>query len=247
MRQVLGIFLAMLLVAGMAQAAPNFFDDFENGVQGSIWSKWTGSNQEILQTSTSHNHTPAGSKGALAWSADPTGYSAYADFGSTAEMVRAEVYVFEDKSYTGTQPVTNMLCLIGDTGGAVGFGSDYLQLGVVPFWPGGSNDYGFRTAYGDAGHGGSQSFGLARKAGWTKLAIEADAIADGGQVRFYIDDVLMPTTSQRTATNLRWVRLGNNSKNYENFWYDDVSVTPEPASAALILLGGCALLARRRR
>jgi hypothetical protein len=242
------LFIAVLCVATTpVLATTSFFDDFESGVQGSIWTKWTGSSQEILQTSTSHNHTPAGSKAALAVEADPTAYSGYAEFGSTADSIRAEVYLFEDLTHDGTnpaQPVTNMLCLVGDTGGSIGFGADYLQIGVVPFWPGGSTTYGFRTAYGDAGHGNSQSFGVPRKQGWTKLAIEADSIASGGQVRFYIDDVLMPITSQRTATNLRWVRLGNNSKSYENFWYDDVKVTPEPAS--LLLLGLPLCLVRRR-
>jgi hypothetical protein len=238
------LFIAALCVAATpVLATTSFFDDFENGVRGSIWTKWTGSSQEILQTSTSHNHTAGGSQSALGWQADPTGYSAYADFGTTADFVRAEVYVFEDHNYTGTQPTANMLCLIGDTGGTVGFGADYLQLGSVSGYAGGAQNYSFRTLYGDS-HGGTQNLGVSRKAGWTKLAIEADPIASGGQVRFYIDDVLMPITSLRTATNLRWVRLGINSKNYENFWYDDVKVTPEPAS--LLLLGLSLFLVRRR-
>ena len=40
------------------------------------------------------------------------------------------------------------------------------------------------------------------------------------------------------ARDLRWVRLGNNSKCYENFWYDDLSVVPEPASLLMLGLGG---------
>ncbi len=216
-----------VLSCGMqAAAVPAFFDDFENGVQGSIWTKWTGSNQEVLQTSTSHNITPSGSKSALAWQADPTGYSAWADFGSFSGDVRAEVWVFEDHSYSGDQPVTEMLCLIGDNGTSTpNFSTDYLQLGAVSFWPGGSANFGSRTLA-----NGMADFGITRKAGWTNLVIQADSIANGAQVRFYIDGVLRGTGT-RTATNLKWVRLGNNSKSYENFWYDDVRVTvPEPAS-----------------
>lgn len=243
MKHILSVVVLCTLVVP-AMAAPNFFDNFENGVQGSIWAKWSGSNQEILQSDPSHNLTPGGSKAARAVSADPAAYSAYADFGSTNGFVRAQVYVFEDFSNNGTnpaQPITNMLCLIGDTGGAVGFSADYLQVGVVPFWPTtGSKSYGSRTM---ATGYGTPTTTVPRKAGWTKLAIEADA-GVGSQVRYYVDDVLI-TTGTRSAANLRWVRLGNNSKSYENFWYDNVSVTPEPASLMLLALGGIAVLRRR--
>lgn len=242
--------LAICTVA-IAPASANLSDDFESGVNGAVWAKWSGGSQEILQSDSSHNHTPAGSKAARAYEADPTAYSAYADFGSTDGFVRADVWLFEDLSHDGTnpsQPVTNMLCLIGDTGGAVGFGADYLQLGVVPFWPGGSTTYGWRSKYGDANQGGSQSVGVARKQGWTHLAIEADALGSGGQVRFYIDGTQVGTT-QRSANKLRWVRLGNNSKSYENFWYDDVNVVPEPGSILALgagLVGFAGALRRRK-
>lgn len=238
------VIAAIVLVSPIQAAVPSFYDGFESGVQGSIWSKWTGSNQEILQGATDvwKNKTPGGDKSARAYEADPTGYSAYADFGSYNGFVRAEVWLFEDKNRDGTntaQPVTNMLCLIGDTGGAVGFGADYLQLGVVGFWnlggAGYTTTYGFRTAYNDANSLGYGNANVQRKSGWTKLAIEADALSAGGQVRFYIDDALVGT-SQRTAEYLRWVRLGNNSKSYENFWYDEIRVVPEPSS--LLALGG---------
>ena len=78
------------------------------------------------------------------------------------------------------------------------------------------------------------------------LTGHADALADGGQVRFSIDGALVGTSVRAAGVNLRWVRIGNNSKSYENFWYDDLRVTPEPASMLLLLVGG-ALLPRRRR
>jgi hypothetical protein len=190
---------------------------------------------------------------------DPAQWNGYADFGSDPGPIHSEVYLFEDFSNNGTnaaQPVTNMFALIGAGATPNGF-SDYLQLGVVPFWPGGSQTYGFRTRYNDATGGGIINTGISRKAGFTKLAIDADAYADGGAVRFYIDDVLVGSSFRAGSTggagglsqvNLQYVRIGNNSKTYENLWYDDVRVVPEPGAAALVGLGGLGLgLARRRR
>jgi hypothetical protein len=269
MRISLTGFGVAILWAAQVGAIP-FSDTFDpGGVSGSVWTKWTGANDNVFNTSNSHNHTLGGSLSARVDAADPAAFNGYADFGTTpvpsGQYLRADVYLFEDFSNNGTnaaQPVTNMLCLIGDTGGAVGFGTDYLQVGVVPFWPGGSQTYGFRTRYNDQiGGAGIIDSGISRKAGWTKLSIEADPYSTGGAVRFYVDDALIGSSFRAggnggtfglSQTNLRWVRLGNNSKTYENFWYDDVSVNlvPEPASVLMLGLGGLLLggvSSRRRR
>lgn len=241
--------LAALALAVPANAVPNFFDDFEGGVSGSVWTKWTGGSQEILQSSSNHNITPGGSKSARAFEADPTAYNAYADFGAWGGFLAAEVYIYEDfnnKTNDPSRPVTNMLALVGDTGGAVGFGTDYIQLGVVPFYPGGNLTYGFRTRFNDNNGFGIIDTGVARKAGWTKLAIEVDAMSAGGQIRFFIDGQQVGT-STRSGADLRWVRLGNNSKTYENFWYDDVKVVPEPATLLALGAGVVSLAFRRRK
>jgi hypothetical protein len=138
-----------------------------------------------------------------------------------------------------------MLSLWGDSGtNALSTGTDYLQLGVVSFLPGGNQQYSVRSRVNGADP--SANTGVTRKAGWTLLMIEADALADGGQVRFYIDGNQVGTSSRSTGIPLRWVRIGNNSKSYENFWYDDLSVVPEPATLGLLSLGGLALVRRRR-
>jgi hypothetical protein len=252
-----------------ALAAPNFTDDFEAGVSGThTWYNWNSGtdpwpppnpsgNNNLLTTSDNHNHTPAGMYSARASASDPAAWNAYSDFGADSGTIKASVFLYEDYNNNGTnssQPVTNMFSLYGDAANP-GVFTDYIQLGVVPFYPSGSMRYGFRTLYNDSTGGGIIDTGVSRKAGWTKLGIEVDALADGGAIRFYIDDALVGSSFRAGANggsgglspvDLRWVRLGNNSKSYETFWYDDVSVVPEPAAAALMLIG-LGLVARKRR
>jgi len=248
-----GIVVALALTMP-AMAAPNLYDDFENGVGGDIvYAPWgnvsgdptTPNGINNLVTTATNEHSVSGIRSARVWASDPAAWNGYTDFGATAGFVRAEVWVFEDYNDPGTSnPVTNMLSLYGDSGtNNPNAFTDYLQLGVVPFYPAGSQGYGWRTL---AGGINNASPATGRKAGWTHLAIEADALSDGGQVRFYIDGTQVGTSVRTPGVNLRWVRIGNNSKSYENFWYDDLRVTPEPATACLLAFGGLAVLRRRR-
>jgi hypothetical protein len=242
------------MVATPLWAVPNLYDDFENGVGGDIvYAPWgnvsgdstTPNGDNNLVTTATGEHSVSGTRSARVHASDPAAWNGYTDFGATAGAVHAEVWVFEDLSDPGTvNPVTNMLSLYGDSGtNNPGAFTDYLQLGVVPFYPAGSQGYGWRTASGGISNA---SPATGRKQGWTFLEIDADALSDGGQVRFYIDGTQVGTSVRAAGVNLRWVRIGNNSKSYENFWYDDLKVTPEPASLLLLGLGGLALLRRRR-
>jgi hypothetical protein len=237
--------LAALCLATLFAAPASalmFLDDFEAGVQGTVWTPWppaypSGINN-LVTTDVANNHSPGGTQSARAWEADPAAWNGYADFGATSGSIRADVYLYEDFKVPGTdpaKPVSNMLALFGDNPtGPNGF-SDYLEFGVVPFYSGGSQTYGYRTLYADTLGGGLAAVdtGVARKFGWTKLSIEADSLAVGGAVRFFIDDTLVGSSFRAGANvgagglspvDLRWVRIGNNNKSYENFWYDDVSV-----------------------
>jgi len=258
MMRCLFVILMVAALAGSATAATNLYDDFENGVGGDIvYTPWNGTpgdpttpfGNDNLVTTATNEHSKSGIRSARAWASDPAAWNGYADFGATMGAVRASVWVYEDKTDPGTtHPVTNMLSLYGDASNPNLF-TDYLQVGVVPFYPAGSQGYGWRSLS-DGINDASPA--TVRKAGWTNLVIEADALASGGQVRFYVDDVLVGTSARASGVALRYVRIGNNSKSYETFWYDDLSVVvPEPSSLLALASGGLLLvgstLRRRKR
>src|SRR3712207_1982809 len=99
------------VLGGSASAAPNFFDDFENGVGGTP-NQWqvigstnnsgttlSGINNR-LTTSNSHNITPGGFNSAKATASDPAAWNAYSDFGTTTGAFTASVWMYEDRSYS---------------------------------------------------------------------------------------------------------------------------------------------------
>lgn len=236
------LFVCVLLGLPTAAIASSFYDDFENGVGGDIvYAPWgnvsgdpTSPNGINNLVTTATEYSTSGIKSARVWASDPAAWNGFVDFGATSGALRASVWVYENYNDPGTvNPVTCMLSLYGDSGtGNPGAFTDYLQLGVVPFYPAGSTGYGWRTA-----SDGIFNANVSREAGWTELAIEADSLADGGQVRFFIDNVLVGTSGRTSGVDLRWVRIGNNSKSYENFWYDDLRVTMVPEPTTMLLLG----------
>ena len=233
-----------LLLVGPVQSQSLFFDDFEHGVSqspnGGTWTKYPGGT-EYLQGNPSHNHTPGGSSSALAWEADPWIYNSYADFGATGIGLRATVYLFEDMSYVPPyldqpawkQPyieVRSMFTLFGDSPNGPSDNTDYLQIRLIPDVDRPEQplpdhfSYGIETKYNDDhGLGIIDTGVLRKKSQWMKLEIDADSMADGGQVRFFIDGALVGT-SYRSGPDLRWVMMGATKITYENYWYDDVSV-----------------------
>ena len=243
-------FLCALFATGLAlstrpsSAGTFLYDNFENGVShspdGGIWTKYPGGT-EYLQGSTNHNHTPGGSHSALAVEADPYVYNSYADFGSTGAGVKASVYLFEDMNYVPPyldqpawkQPyieVRSMFSLFGDSPNGPSDNTDYLQIRLIPDVdrppnpPPSDYTYGIATKYNDDHGLGIIDTGIQReKSQWMKLEIDADSMADGGQVRFYINDALVGT-SYRSGADLRWAMMGATKITYENYWYDDVSV-----------------------
>jgi hypothetical protein len=231
------------LLAAPSMATVPFHDDFESGMGN--WTIFPGA-AETLQL---HGPDPWKSIDPGPWGVQEgysarqhayvgggNGYASYHNFGDESGFIKAEVYLFEDYNTTA-DPVQAGLTLTPDNASNEPDYADFLRIGVLQ-WAGSNTVYSFRSAA-----GGFVQTTVARKSGWTKLGIEADP-GIGGEVRFYIDDNLVGTSS-RVVDNYSCVTIGMNTSNYENFWYDGVNVVPEPASAMLLLLG--LPFVRRRR
>jgi len=91
----------VLFFAASAQAAPLFFDNFDNsfpgepGFPGSVWPKWPTATDH-MNASQNHNHTPSGTTSVRLDPEDPFTLANYHDFGAAAVAVTATAWVFED-------------------------------------------------------------------------------------------------------------------------------------------------------
>jgi hypothetical protein len=248
MRNLLAVLGVVLILATRANAVSPYFEDFETGSDG--WSTWPGA-LDHLNLSTSHNHTPAGQTSYLSSEGEPDGFSSYTQIADGTGAFRLDAYLFVDNA---NPDVDDSRAMIQLTQGA-GFGTDYLQLGWLQDYAGGSERFSVRTAHRDSLALGTFDTGVSRPAvnDWVKLSIEADA-GVGGNVRFFVNDALVYNgIGERQGVNLDTIRLGVNfGNNHDAVWYDDISITstvPEPASMTLIAVGAMALggLTRSRR
>jgi hypothetical protein len=244
MRIALPFLCVALLCAAPVQAVSHYFEDFETGSDG--WNTWPGA-LDHLNLDNSHNHTPAGQTAYLENEAEPNGFASYTQLADGTGNLRLDAWLYTDNANPDVDDARAMIQLTAD---GPNFGTDYLQLGWLQDYAGGSERFSVRTAYRDGHALGTYDTGITRPAvnGWVKLSIEAEA-GVGGDVRFFINNVLAYNgAGERMGANLDTIRLGVNfGNNRDNVWYDDISVVPEPASILLLGIGGLGLALRRRR
>jgi hypothetical protein len=239
--------LAAFLLAAPVQAAPLFFDNFDNsfptepGLPGSVWPNWPLATDH-MNASTNHNHTPSGIESIQLDPEDPYTLANYHDFGAVAVAVTTTAWVFEDNSRAATsaQPVNYYIGLYGDSASPTD-NTDYLLLGLSPTFAD-YNTYGYRSRTGGTGNTGvtraAAKAGSPDGSGWFKLGIQADSLTKGGQVRFYINDALVGSASRQPGVSLRYFFMGSQSKNYAHFWFDDVSIAAIPEITGITASGG---------
>jgi hypothetical protein len=241
------------LLAGSTFGANLFTETFPTGVSSGTWEVMPGNIYYTIPTGdNAHVMGGAGDQSAKQVDADPYIYYMRSKSGAmTGSAIPAgqkevlTVYMWDDDAFHNghptNQPVSAGVMLASYTAGA----SDFFQISVNSGAAGGYSTYNWRTQ-----SQGTFSTGVARSAGWHKFQIEVLPYTGSGDVKFYIDDVLAGTGNRNSVSSgaaFDQVRLGLSVKTYAPFWYDnvDVSMVPEPASIALLLLGGCALLRRR--
>jgi hypothetical protein len=243
--------LTAFLLAASAQAAPLFFDNFDNSFPGepallnSIWPKWPNAT-DWMNLSDNHDHTRlTTSCGSCTNSVKVDEMyhmtlANYHDFGATAVGVTATAWLWDDLEFkygvpTGVPPypVNIFVGFFGESPTGPTGNTDYLLLGLDPTFAN-NNIYGYRSLTG--GNGTTSITRSNAVAGsvdgshWIKLAIKADSLASGGHVGFYINDVLVGTAHRQPGVSLRYFFMGNLNvgggltSNYENFWFDDVSI-----------------------
>jgi hypothetical protein len=267
MRLLFSITLASVTAAAAAQEAPLFFDNFDNSFPGepaligSIWPTWPAANDHNnLSDNRSHTMLVCGTCTNSVRN-DPQYHSTlanYTDFGAASVGVTATVWLWDDLDIisgvpTGNPPypVNIFIGFFGDSPTGPTANTDYLLLGVDPTFTN-NNYFGFKTLTGGAATTGisraAAKAGTADGSGWTKLDIQADSLARGGQVRFYINDALVGTSYREAGINLRYFFMGNLNvgggltSNYEFWWFDDVLINAIPEISGLSVANGTATI-----
>lgn len=264
MRNFLALVTLSLCLVSMAnaQGVVPWFDDFDPGPHAS-YVPWPGTPSDLLASDTAHALSDGHSVRAFA--SDPgnwtSSYALTGDFtnGFTGR-VSTDVYVWDDNSVanTGATPVNAMLAYVGANGTTTpGFGTDYAELGIISGNTANVNDWVVRVRSYDQAHGTTWfDTGVSRTSvaqTWVHLQIIADALPSAGGdglYHFYINGNEVVSNSTSLARNStvgdQWVRIGSNSKTYQDFWYDNFSVVPEPASFCLVAIGVIGLTAGKR-
>ena len=245
-----------------AQDVLPWSDNFDPGGHAT-YVPWPGTPSDLLASSTAH--ALSGTSSLRAFASDPGNWSSsYRMSSDTANgvggYIAADVYVWDDNSVanTGPTPVNAMLAFAGANNSATpGFGTDYAELGIISGNTANVNDWVVRVRSYDQAHGttwfdtGVSRASLAQS--WVHLQIVADALPSAGGdglFHFFINgaEVVSETTSLARDSGEEWLRMGSNSKTYQDFWYDNLTIeVPEPSGLALLGLGFVALFGKKVR
>lgn len=262
--RLMGACALTALVPAWASAAVVFSDDFESGVNGSVWALVTAG-QNLLQgnpiASGGHQIGTQSAKQVNAFGngTDDVYYmktqaSAFTNPGpitagnkEVAKVMFWDDNIQNDANVDGSINISGGLMLAGDHAS-----TDFYQLGVNSGAVAGNSDitnYFVRTQAET-----SAVTSIPRTQGWHELRIEVlPYTGNAGDVLFYIDNVLANPAGfgkrrAAGAVDMNEIRLGISVRTPDSpFWFDDVSLSMVPEPASLLLLVPALVLIRRRR
>ncbi len=230
------ILLALCVgIAASAQAA-YLDEDWETGTDG-----WADVGAGPFPALDNTQNTTPGGTWSLKTADTAVNYTNAKDFvieGMTETNWTAE-WTFQHKTGT-TREYVQLQSYSG--GGGSGTLLQLISFGVYNAAPANTTLYNFRVTNGGVGWSNTN---IARVANtWHTMKVEQFS---DGTLNFYVDGVLGATTTTTSIYPITKVRVGSALGNNTNgAWFDDILVTPEPAAAVLLGLGGL-LFGRRRR
>lgn len=236
----------LLLSAASAQASILLSDNFEYASQAAFTAAWPVEGTATAVWNTEQASSPTHSVKALT-----TATRSSHNFGESGVPTDAAPILFRIRYYdsAGTASAYRQYAEIIDSTGVGNL--QIIALGLNNNLV--SNKYMARIVGIDGGSGVSAFFKLDgagspnRSTGWHTL----QALIKDNSIDFSVDGVLSKTVTYASTVvdrSYERVRLGSNLSSTQVAYFDDayVEVTPEPATLAILALGGLAAIRRKR-
>jgi len=237
--------VAVLALSAIATAAPIFSENFDSMTVGQVPAGWTGVGATPAIVSQDKAASGSNSVKTPGTTVNSTAAADYNIVGMTTKNWEA-TWKFNSTA-TSTRDFIQLRSYSG--GGSSGSLQQLISFGN--YNTGGANKYMFRIAVGASpalplATWGNTSITRVNDV-WKEMKVTHTDLGNGtANVKFYVDGVEGASWNTTAVFPLTQIRIGSAlSNNNSASYFDDIVVTPEPATLALLASG--LFLVRRRR